>query len=388
MKTKKTCMKKKLHYGFYSFIIISLLNSAISFSQLGIPTFKSALEEIWKNGDWENSANIINKFDGKGYLTNSLTQGWENASWVKTIQINYNNNSNGTVHQSTAQNWTTQWNNIQRTTYTYTPSNLQLSTINEMWIDPNWLAILRTTNTYDGNNYLIKEVTESYNFVTWGNSTQTLYENNSDGTVKIETSQNWLAPNWVNNGKTSYDYYAGKKEKTATYQIWDTDKWVNSELDTNTYNGNGNVTNTLSQQWNVLDSSWLNDSQSLYTGYATGSALPKQVTTQDWVTDGTGSKWVNSFRITINYDLLNTRDFEFEKNYTLYPNPTHNFINISNNNQIQGSNYSVIDQTGRKCISGALNSNETAIDLNNLNNGIYFVQLGQNKNQTFKIIKE
>ena len=388
MNTQKSCMKKKLQYGFYSFIIISLLNSAVSFGQIGEPKFNSALEETWNNGAWENSFTITNTYDDNNYLINSLTQSWENAAWVKSYQSNYNNNPNGTIQQATMQNWTTQWENLQRTTYTYTGANKESSTITDLWSETEWMSFSRTNSTYDANNYLIKLVTEINYFVEWSNSVQIIYENNADGTVKIETLQSWSDPNWVNIGKTIYDYYPGKKEKTATNQTWIGETWVNSDLDTNTYDGNGNLTNTLSQIWNASNSSWSNDSQTLYTDYVNGNGLPKYIIDQLWVTDESGSKWVNSFRITINYGALGTQNFDSKKNYTLYPNPAHDRITIGNNNQIQGENYSIIDQTGRICLNGTLNSNQTAIDLYSLSKGMYFVQLGQNRNQTFKIIKE
>ena len=63
-------------------------------------------------------------------------------------------------------------------------------------------------------------------------------------------------------------------------------------------------------------------------------------------------------------------------------------INIKVDTKLIGSNYAVIDVLGKTVVAGTIKTNEETLNLENITAGIYFIQIGENKNQTFKIIKE
>ena len=73
---------------------------------------------------------------------------------------------------------------------------------------------------------------------------------------------------------------------------------------------------------------------------------------------------------------------------SVFPNPTTNQINVSANLGLIGSVYNVYDYTGKSVLTGKLTSEKTILELSNLENGIYFLNVGENHKQTFKIIKE
>ena len=72
----------------------------------------------------------------------------------------------------------------------------------------------------------------------------------------------------------------------------------------------------------------------------------------------------------------------------IYPNPTQNQINIKVPAQLHGSNYSVYDFTGKALFNGKIYSENTIVELSELSAGMYFLRVGDNLKQTFKIIKE
>jgi len=47
-----------------------------------------------------------------------------------------------------------------------------------------------------------------------------------------------------------------------------------------------------------------------------------------------------------------------------------------------------MDQLVRQCLNGTVNPNETVVDVSQLAAGVYFIQMGQNKNQAIKIVKK
>ena len=81
----------------------------------------------------------------------------------------------------------------------------------------------------------------------------------------------------------------------------------------------------------------------------------------------------------------NQLDGNFE--FTISPNPSTGIFNILSNQDLNNINITVFDICGTKVLSKKLSSN--SIDLTNLNNGIYIVNISSEKiNRNYKIIKE
>jgi len=74
--------------------------------------------------------------------------------------------------------------------------------------------------------------------------------------------------------------------------------------------------------------------------------------------------------------------------FTVYPNPTKSSLNISVNQKLIGSEFTITDQLGRKVITGKLTAENTVVEVGNLSNGIYLLRIGESGQQTFKVVKE
>jgi hypothetical protein len=72
----------------------------------------------------------------------------------------------------------------------------------------------------------------------------------------------------------------------------------------------------------------------------------------------------------------------------VFPNPAQNIINVKADAKLLGSVYSIYDNTGKIVLTGKINSTNAIIELDNLSGGIYLFSVGENMNQTFKVIKE
>jgi hypothetical protein len=77
-----------------------------------------------------------------------------------------------------------------------------------------------------------------------------------------------------------------------------------------------------------------------------------------------------------------------ENNFLVYPNPAENKINIKADPTLLGSVYTVYDNTGNSVLSGKINSENTVIEIGGLSAGIYLFSVGENLNESFKVIKE
>jgi hypothetical protein len=74
--------------------------------------------------------------------------------------------------------------------------------------------------------------------------------------------------------------------------------------------------------------------------------------------------------------------------FSVYPNPAQSEINVNINSKLVGSVYTIYDNLGKAVKTGKLNSVNTTIELNDLSGGIYTFNVGENRKQTFKVIKE
>jgi hypothetical protein len=94
--------------------------------------------------------------------------------------------------------------------------------------------------------------------------------------------------------------------------------------------------------------------------------------------------------ITALYNSSSVGVTEFKNNnlFSVYPNPAKNQLNIKADVLLLNSNYTIYDYTGKLVLSGKLTSENSIIELNNLSQGIYLLTVGDNKKQTFKIVKD
>jgi hypothetical protein len=74
--------------------------------------------------------------------------------------------------------------------------------------------------------------------------------------------------------------------------------------------------------------------------------------------------------------------------FSVYPNPANSHINVKADAKLLGSVYTVYDNSGKVVLSGKIIAENTVIELGNLSGGIYLFSVGENLQQTFKVIKE
>ena len=72
-------------------------------------------------------------------------------------------------------------------------------------------------------------------------------------------------------------------------------------------------------------------------------------------------------------------------NFSIYPNPAASFININTDNTMIGSTYKVYNQLGKVVLSGNVNQSKQQIDISNLANGIYFLEIGNGEKKAFSV---
>lgn len=76
------------------------------------------------------------------------------------------------------------------------------------------------------------------------------------------------------------------------------------------------------------------------------------------------------------------------QNIQIFPNPVRNVINVKTVPKLIGSRYFIYDSNGKYLLSGTINSDNINIDVGNILNGIYVFSVGENRNQSFEVMKE
>ncbi len=75
------------------------------------------------------------------------------------------------------------------------------------------------------------------------------------------------------------------------------------------------------------------------------------------------------------------------KAFSVFPNPAYNFITVSSNQTPNNLPFIITDQIGKQILKGELNNKLTTIDIINLAQGFYFLQIGEVNKEVFKIMK-
>jgi len=161
-------------------------------------------------------------------------------------------------------------------------------------------------------------------------------------------------------------FIVGSSDTNATYQ-WQTDLGVGFQNVSNTGQYNGTSNDTLS----VANVSMSNNNQSFRCIINSGSCADTS----------------NVAVLTINNNV-GIHEIAQHNLFSVFPNPAHNVINVKADHKLIGSVFTIYDNTGKAVQSGKINAANTSIELSNLSSGFYMFSLGENRKQSFKIIKE
>ena len=86
--------------------------------------------------------------------------------------------------------------------------------------------------------------------------------------------------------------------------------------------------------------------------------------------------------------ISNLDEIQSAINYSISPNPTSSKITVKSSLELIGEEYIIYDQLGKEVMSGLITSEETEIDLSNIYEGVYLFKVGEEMQETFRIVKE
>ena len=86
--------------------------------------------------------------------------------------------------------------------------------------------------------------------------------------------------------------------------------------------------------------------------------------------------------------ISNLDEIQSAINYSISPNPTTSIITVKSSLELIGKEFIIYDQLGKEVMSGIITSEETEIDLSNISEGVYLFKVGEEMQETFRIIKQ
>jgi len=161
-------------------------------------------------------------------------------------------------------------------------------------------------------------------------------------------------------------FIVGSSDPNATYQ-WQTDLGVGFQNVSNAGQYSGASNDTLT----VANVAMNNNNQQFRCIINSGSCADTS----------------NVVVLTINNNV-GIHEMAQHNLFSVFPNPAHNVINVKADHTLIGSVFTIYDNTGKAVQSGKINAANTSIELSNLSSGFYMFSLGENRKQSFKIIKE
>ena len=144
----------------------------------------------------------------------------------------------------------------------------------------------------------------------------------------------------------------------------------------------------------------LSQANSTYNWTTTGTIQSGQGTNAVniiWPSVGTGNlkaQITNSNNCTDSTNLLvsitsvGLQNLSLENDLKVYPNPTKSSITITNKTNLAGKKYIITNLVGQLVLSGKLNLDETIVNLETLQSGIYLLSIDGMNKQSIKVIKE
>ena len=340
-------LTERIQYGYssnqyipYSKITISYTtnllfqNTYYTWSASSNTFEKSQMDMVFLNGDLIIDSIYGHQWDGSYfYVTNKIVYYYTGALLNETkgyVLNGYN------------------WEKDDKTTYTYNATGLVLSETNWVWFT--------TTQTY-------------------GESSKIEYTYNTANQLLTKTSSSHMGATWNYEFKTDFDYDTQGNAYKVIHSVWNssTNLWENeTKLE-------GTFDNSYSRSDLILP----------FENYPDVEIYFNHLNSHMDIYYGDGANWSLEEKYDIYYSdfIINSIEPISKEKISIAPNPTTDFffINRMSNDNLR---IEIYDISG-KLVKNLIINQSNKVDINELNNGLYFVRITDSKNvsSTRKIIK-
>ena len=377
---------------------------------------------------WDTVSLSYNSYNASNEIESILTldYSYPNAKFDTAAYATYTYNSNGDITEILYKDYmNSTWVNSKKDVFVYNANNHLIESLTFYWDGTIWdlLEGDKSILTYDNNGLVIKEEMEYYEMST---TSWEKYQMNEifypagipmpDSIVMYAYENN----TWVVDGKmVNITWYDFSKYLFSSYDVimMDNGSWGDPLRIVSTYNSNDQLTGMvykMSLMGNFVDfmrytftyDSYGNETETKIETFMTGTweVFGHQINTYSYDNSGlmiesesksydkTSGNWYNTNKYQYRYSTTTGIVDNIEKEVIkAFPNPFKEVLNISN----EGFNkeevkLTIFDMGGRMVYEDIISSSKNAsLDLKELNNGVYFLNISSNdKSKTVKIVKQ
>lgn len=352
--------------------------------------------QTWLNGNWVNYSIYTYTYDNNNNMLTGLRQEWFNDNWVNYTKNSFtydNNNNKLTFLTQYFDN--NNWVDAEKSIFTYDTNNNCLTVIYQIFEDNNLVNYNKVISTYDvNNNLLIEGLIQKWSNGDWENFDKSIYTYNANNILVSKLNLIWSNDDWDNNRQNTYTYDENNNMLVELRQGWENGDLVHQDRVTYTYDINNNMLVNLSQRWENDD--WVNSIKKSYMFDDNNNSISGEA--QRWINntwtnyDDYLSIFYNDisiytfygyYKYEVSYKSNNTleiKDSQTENIIKLFPNPVSDIVYIENQDY-KNSEVKLYSVQGNLLIT----TTDNYIDVSSLAGGVYIMNIN---GQTYKIIKQ
>jgi hypothetical protein len=283
----------------------------------------------WANNAWLNDDKIIKTYNANSFLIEDLELDWDVDHWVNAAKMVYTNNVMGQPTEIMIYMWDPveeDWIQVAKITQNYDAQYRPTEMISQMYYGGIWMNMIKYEYVYDTSTLVTLNAYEwdMMNNV-WSISNRMVYNWNGELLMQV-LHEVYDGGEWYNEQLRTFTYNTVPCCIEELHQLWDGAIWVNEFRETPTYNANWMEIERLFETWY---GSWENDELQTYTYDGDGNLI--EVLIQDWENKG----WVNSFLESYTYGLVGIEDHFANRldpiEITCAPNPFNDKTKITIN---------------------------------------------------------
>jgi len=297
-------------------------SATFGYNQQNLRTQRADLIYNTSSSAWDYQFFAYKTYDANGNVTLEVDSHLNPALYSYREKKSYIYNANNKLTSFTSSSWNSNDNNWRfgyRTQYTYTAGGNASVWLWEVYdtATASWISDNRYLYSYNdvNQNQLDTSLYEVWFNNAWNNYRRTIYtyDGNGNNTQYISEQYNSGTMTWTNQSKTEYTYDAAGNMLTQTSSSWDsgTNSWVYNSRDTYTFNAANQRTSYLIENWNTGSSAWVNQYYYTYTFNANNWQTNSE--RQDW--NANLLAWDNSTRSAYTYDNNGYQTYRFSESW-------------------------------------------------------------------------
>lgn len=371
----------------------------------------SLVDMNWSAAGWVNSSEWHYAYDANNNGTQNYSLYWNGIGWINGDKYDYtydgnNNNTSYSYQQGNGTNWINQEKEI----YTYNSNNNLVNIIRQVWGGTSWLNDFKITILYNSNNKDSLSIAEIWNGGSWQLSSRNTNKYNLNNLI-TRVRENWNGSGWDSSSVITYTYDANHNETMYLSRIWNVDSWswdyanmesrsynsANKLIDLTHYiwngltwensyrsfytwdNSNTNVISSIGEIWSV--DSWKKNTENKY--YYNASDILFAESHRSWNSSGDFTMMPDSAYYYLNGTTSIKEMVSHDQEFKIFPNPSN--LSISILTETSYNKVNILNSFGQIIFSNVIKSE--IIPVTGLVDGLYFIQLLDNKNRILAIEK-